>query len=73
MWLFQKVGKSQIKVGVAEEIGFGNKIGQGNGLRQKLNYVPHLKSLLLGGWLEVKAIFRLAYSSKKQIVNGMHY
>ena len=73
IWLFHKVGKSQIKVGVAEEIGVGNKIGQGNGLRQKLNNFLHLKSLVLGGWVEVKAILRLAYSNKKQIVNGMHY
>ena len=38
IWLFQKFGKSQKQVDVAEEIGSGNeivlsKIFQGNGLR----------------------------------------
>ena len=47
IWLFQKVGKSQNNVSVAEEIGCSPK---------KLNEDLVIKTMFLDGWMEVKAV-----------------
>ena len=76
--MFQKVGKSQNKAAVAEEISCQNeivlsKIGRGYELRQnKNNTEKSFKSLKkcsldgwVSGWVEVKAVLRIAYSNHK--------
>ena len=55
---------------MALEIGCGNdivlsKIGQGNELRQK-KCTPGWMDRWIDGWMEVKAVLRIAYSNKKQ-------
>ena len=56
---FEKVGKSQNKVGVNEKIGCRNKIGRGNKMRK----LAAKKCVVLGGFL--KAILRFANGNQK--------
>ena len=67
--MFQKVGKSQNKVALAEEIGCIKKVKKGlvlidfSALLKKYN--PGKVDGCVGGWMGVKDILRIAYSNTK--------
>ena len=74
--VFQKVGKCQKKVDVAEEIGCGNdlRVCENDGWEGCIKAAKavsmidfsYIKCLVLDGWMvRMKAVLRIAYSNQK--------